>query len=72
VGSRKFESRVKINHFVKMSEGQPAEGKEVPVEARGKVGRGEAGEGATVDSVEASERQDRQEIGFGANACLVG
>jgi hypothetical protein len=60
---------VKRNHFLEMSEGQPAEGQEVPVEARGKVGRGEAGEGGTVDSVEASERQDRQEIGIAA--CLV-
>jgi hypothetical protein len=62
---------VKRNQFAKMSEGQPAEGQEAPVEARGKVGRGEAGEGAVVDSVEASERQDRQEF-LNGNTCLVG
>jgi hypothetical protein len=55
-----FESWVKIVHFYSMSEGQAAEGREIPVEARGTVGRGEAGDGANVDSVEASSREDRQ------------
>jgi hypothetical protein len=69
-----FESEVKSLHLLIMSDVAAAAGtgQEDSSEVRGKVGRGEAGEGANVDSVEASERQDREDLTIGKILCFVG